>query len=170
MRNKLAYWVIFAATMAIYVTMLVWTLPGIAENAGGLVPFDMRPTGYTPDEARTFLDALNEDGRSLYLGPQHMLDLAYPILLAIVLAGAVAALIGNRKLRGVLYLAILLGMLADYSENTFVALMLEYPVPVTDKLAGLANKATVVKSTLTGFAMVVVFGALVLAAKRRWIR
>lgn len=170
MLNKLAYWAVFAAAMAIYVTMLTWTLPGIAENAGGLVPFDMRPLGYTPDEARSFIAALSEKGRELYLGPQQLLDLAYPVLLAIVLAGAVGALVDNWKLRGVLYLAILLGMLADYSENTFVALMLEYPGPVSDKLAGLASKATVVKSVLTGFAMVGVLGALILAAKRRWTR
>lgn len=170
MFGKLAYWAVFAATMAIYATMLIWTLPSIAENAGGLVPFDMRPTGYSPDEARIFLSALNETGRSLYLGTQHTLDLVYPMLLAIVLSGGVVALIANWKLRGVLYLAILLGMFADYTENTFVALMLEYPGPVPDKLAGFASMATVIKSALTGFAMVVLIGALALAAKKRWIR
>lgn len=170
MLAKIAYWVVFAATLAIYGTMLIWTLPDISADAAGLVPFDMRPFGYTLDEVRAFLAALGDKGRALYLGPQHLLDLAYPLGLAIVLAGAVGALIANWKLRGLVYLAILLGMLADYSENTFVTLMLEYPVAVPEKLATYASVSTVVKSMLTGLAMMAVLGALILAAARRWIR
>ncbi|MFT4959029.1 MAG: hypothetical protein ACI92Z_000101 [Paracoccaceae bacterium] len=168
MPRKIAYWVVFALTFAIYLTMLTWTLPDISADAAGLVPFDMRPFGYSPDEARAFLAALGDKGRALYLGPQNMLDLLYPFVLAITLAGAVAALIADWRLRGVLYTVILGGILADYVENTFVALMLEYTEPVPDKLARFASKATVIKSALTGFAMVGVLGGLILAGIKRW--
>ncbi|MBL4766770.1 MAG: hypothetical protein JKY94_03520 [Rhodobacteraceae bacterium] len=170
MSLKIAYWIVFAVTMAIYLTMLTWTLPAISADAAGLVPFDMRPFGYTPDEARSFLAALGDRGRALYLGPQHRLDLLYPVLLAIVLAGAVAGLIADRRLRVLLYLAILGGMFSDYTENTFVALMLKSTEPVPDRLALFANNATVIKSGLTGFAMIGVLGGLVLAGIRRWTR
>ncbi len=169
MPRKIAYWIVFAVTLAIYLTMLTWTLPGIRADAAGLVPFDMRPMGYSPDEARSFLAALGDKGRALYLGPQAQLDLLYPLVLAIVLAGAVSALIADWRLRGILYIFILGGMLADYTENTFVALMLEYTEPVPDRLASLASKATVVKSVSTGIAMVVVLGGLILAGIKRWV-
>ena len=168
MSRKVAYWVVFAGTLAVYFTMLTWTLPGISADAGGLIPFDMRPMGYTPDEARSFLAALGDKGRALYLGPQHLLDLLYPLLLCIVLAGAVSALITNWKLRGVLFAAILGGMLADYCENIFVAMMLNHPGVIPDHMATNANLATVLKSGLTGVAMVAVLGALILAAMKRW--
>ena len=168
--GKTAYWIVFAVTLAVYLTMLTWTLPGISADAAGLVPFDMRPMGYTPDEAREFLAALGDKGRDLYLGPQASLDLLYPLVLAIVLAGAVSVLIADWRLRGVLYIFILGGMLADYTENTFVALMLEYTEPVPDRLASLASKATVTKSVLTGLAMIAILGGLILAASRRWFR
>lgn len=168
MSRKIAYWFVFAVTLAIYLTMLTWTLPGISADAAGFVPFDMRPMGYSPDEARSFLAALDDKGRALYLGPQAQLDLVYPLVLAIVLAGAVSVLISDWRLRGVLYVLILGGMLADYTENTFVALMLEYTEPVPDRLASLASKATVVKSVLTGLAMIAVLVGLILAGKKRW--
>jgi hypothetical protein len=170
MPRRIAYWLVFVITLAIYGTMLIWTLPGISADAGGLVPFDMRPMGYSPDEARSFLSALGDKGRALYLGPQAQLDLVYPAVLAIVLAGAVSVLIADWRLRGVLYIFILGGMLADYTENTFVALMLEYTEPVPDRLAGLASKATVVKSVLTGLAMTAVLVGLIIAGKKRWIK
>lgn len=169
MPRKIAYWIVFAITLAIYLTMLTWTLPGISADAGGLVPFDMRPMGYSPDEARSFLAALGDKGRALYLGPQAKLDLLYPLVLAIVLAGAVSALIADWRLRGILYIFILAGMLADYTENAFVALMLEYTEPVPDRLASLASNATVVKSVMTGIAMVTVLGGLILAGIKRWV-
>jgi hypothetical protein len=168
MPRKIAYWFVFAVTLGIYLTMLTWTLPGISADAAGLVPFDMRPMGYTPDEARSFLAALGDKGRALYLGPQAQLDLVYPLFLAVVLAGAVSVLIADWRLRGVLYIFILGGMLADYTENTFVALMLEYTEPVPDRLASLACKATVVKSVLTGLAMIAVLLGLIRAGKNRW--
>lgn len=170
MPRKIAYWIVFAVTLGIYLTMLTWTLPGISADAAGLVPFDMRPMGYTLDEAREFLTALGDKGRDLYLGPQALLDLFYPLALAITLVGAVSVLITDWRLRGVLYIFILGGMLADYTENTFVALMLEYTEPVPDRLVSLASKATVVKSVLTGLVMIAVLGGLILAASRRWFR
>lgn len=170
MSRKIAYWIVFAAALAIYVTMVTWTLPGISADAQGLRPFDLRPLGYTPDEAREFLAVLGDKGRELYLGPQALLDLLYPLLLAIVLAGAVSALIADWRLRGVLFLFILVGMLADYTENSFVALMLEYTEPVPDKLASYASRATEIKSILTGLAMVGVLYGLIVAALRRWSR
>lgn len=52
---RVLFWTCFSAAMAIYITMIWWSLPLIAEAAGGLAPFDMRPLGYTLKDARAFL-------------------------------------------------------------------------------------------------------------------
>jgi len=167
MSLRAAYWLVFAITLVVYGTMVIWTLPGIAAAAGGLVAFDLRPTGYSPDEARTFLAALNDQGRALYLGPQRMLDLVYPALLAIVLGGATVTLVRNAPLRWALLVVILGGMAADYTENALVKSMLENSSPVSDASAMGAARATIVKSALTGLAMSAVCIALVIAFFRR---
>lgn len=162
-----AYWAGFVAAMGVYMAMVIWTLPAISAAAGGLAPFDLRPTGYSPQEARAFLAALSDEGRALYLGPQRLLDLFYPALLGVVLGGAVWALVRFALLRWVLLAAVLGGMLADYSENILVKGLLETPGPVTDNAVLAASRATITKSALTGLAMMAVLVALVLAFIRR---
>ena len=164
---RMLYWTAFAAALAVYATMLAWTLPGISASAGGLAPFDMRPGGYDGDAARGFLDALGREGRALYQGPQRMLDLFYPALLAIVLAGAVWALVQNRPLRALLLVVVPAGMGADYLENVRVAGLLAQSGAVTDEAVAAASRATQVKSALTGLAMVAVIAALAVAGVRR---
>ena len=41
------YWVVVAAMVTNYLTMVLWSLPLVSEMAGGGVPFDMRPGGYS---------------------------------------------------------------------------------------------------------------------------
>ena len=52
---RVLFWTCFAAAMAIYIAMILWSLPVITEAAGGLAPFDMRPFGYTLADAQAFL-------------------------------------------------------------------------------------------------------------------
>ncbi|MFC3117406.1 hypothetical protein [Jhaorihella thermophila] len=148
--------------------MVLWTLPAIAAEAGGLLPFDLRPTGYSAEEARTFLAALSDEGRAIYAGPQRALDGVYPALLAAVLAGAVKALFRRGPLRVVLMLAVLGGMLADYAENLRIAAMLAAGPEATDAMIEAASRATVTKSALTGAVMGLVLLALARRLRRKW--
>ncbi|TDK50604.1 hypothetical protein [Antarcticimicrobium luteum] len=167
-RARIAYWAVFMAALALYAAMVGGTLPAIARDAGGLTPFDMRPMGYTVAEARAFLAALGDEGRALYLGPQRWLDLAYPVLLAIVLIGAVRMLIRRFWLQLGLSLAALGGMAADYLENARVAAMLVAGGAVADELIGAASRATQLKAGLTSLVMLAVCVALARAAWKRW--
>lgn len=167
---RLAYWIIFACALGVYGTMLGWTLPAVSAGADGLVPFDMRPGGYTGEEARQFLAVLSDEGRKIYLGPQHKLDLVYPTLLAVVLIGAAWALVPARGLVAVLIAAALVGAGADYLENLRVAGLLTYEGEVTDSMVAAANQATLIKSGATTLAMCGVLVALISAGWRKWIR
>ena len=73
--TRRAVMALFAATIGLYLVMLLWSLPKIAAEAGGLTPFDMRPGGYSLAEARAFLAALSPEGTAFYLGVQHRLDM-----------------------------------------------------------------------------------------------
>ena len=160
-----AFWALFAVTMAIYALMVLWTLPGIAADAGSPA-FDMRPAGYSHAEAQAFLGGLTDSGRSIYEGPQRVLDLAYPALLALVLSwSAFWATHDRAPAIGLAICALaLLGMCADYAENAAVARMLTAGADgISEAQVGWAARFTLVKSGATTLAMV----ALLLMVVRR---
>lgn len=166
---KPGYWLILALALAVYAAMILWTLPEIATEAGGLAPFDLRPMGYGAEEARKFLNTLSAEGRETYLGPQRALDAVYPALLALVLVGAARGLVRRGAGRLLLLLMILGGMLADYAENMLVAGLLKAG-PVSDAAIAAASRATVAKSALTGLAMGWILLALARWLKHEWRR
>jgi hypothetical protein len=148
MRNLL-FWLLVAATGVIYAAMAVWSLPYIAREAGGLLPFDLRPLGYSVGEAKAFLGKLTTEGRTLYLNVQHRLDLAFPALLAATL-GWMAFCVpppGRRAVRWAVAAFAIAGMVADYAENASVAAMLALPADaVPDALIASASRWTLAKS------------------------
>ena len=161
-----AFWISFAASSVIYAIMVLWSLPRISAEANGLVPFDMRPTGYSLEEARSFLAALSKDGRIFYLTTQHRLDAVYPPLMAITLALGLWLLSPSFTLwvRLPLILVPILAMVSDLTENQLVSDMLNSPVDSLDsELIMTANTATLIKSALTTIA-----GSLLLALTAAW--
>jgi len=70
-------------SFALWAVMVFVTLAYLRRIAGGLEPFDLRPFGYTVEEARALLQALSEIGRAYYADVQLQLDTAYPALYAL---------------------------------------------------------------------------------------
>lgn len=166
----LAFWLLLAATLAVYLAMIAWTLPRIAAAAGGLAAFDLRPAGYSFEEARAFLVALPPADVAFYLAVQHRLDLVYPALLAVMLFWAIHAL--SPEAWGIwrwpLALLAVPGSLFDYLENASVAQMLKSgPDALTTAMVGRASTFTVLKSLFDTLAMTV---ALVLLLAWLWRR
>ena len=157
-------WLCFGAMLAVYAAMALVTLPRIAVEAQGLLPFDLRPLGYTYAEATAFLAALSPAGRDIYLTIQHRLDLAYPALLALTLAFAIL-LLGPRSWKRVRWIVALMpvpGAVFDYLENAEVAKMLRAaPEAVTPEIVEIANRWTLLKSGSTTIVMVIVLLLLV---------
>lgn len=169
---KRLFWPGFVVTLLVYGTMLAWSLPFIAAEANGIPPFDMRPTGYSFQEAREFLGTLSPEGRDFYLEVQHRLDLAYPALIAFTLFSAIVLLTPSRlgALRYPLALLPVAGSIFDYLENHSVAEMLAVGADgLTAELASRANIYTVLKSGLTTAAMLVTLTLLATYAARRWL-
>ncbi len=71
-----------AASGVFWAVLFFVTLAHLRALAGGGAPFDVRPFGYSFQEARTFLNAIGDAGRAYYLNPELILDSFYPPLYA----------------------------------------------------------------------------------------
>jgi hypothetical protein len=167
--RRAAFWTLFAVTMAIYLVMILWSLPKISAAAGGAAPFDIRPFGYGFDETKAFLGALSPEGTAFYLNVQHRLDVAYPALLAATLFFAIRALApGASPLPTLLALVALPGAVFDYLENASVTAMLNAGASgLTPELAARASLWTLLKSVFTTIAMLMLLAFVGMALWRR---
>ena len=155
-----------AVATAVYLAMVLGSLPRL-EALSGHTPFDMRPLGYSPDEARALLAALGEEGRAFSLRCQLALDTIYPALMALTLAGLFRLAGRGLALERAAAAGLAASWLAagfDYAENAGIALMLRHVNP-PEALMIAASHATVAKSLTTSAA---VFGLLALFLWRIW--
>lgn len=143
-------WISFGLALIIYAFMILNTLPSIATYADGAVAFDMRPGGYSFDEAQSFLVKLGENGRHYYLTRQLVLDIFYPVFLAMALFGFLKMLANSAK--GAWKNALIIGAYSsfvcaafDYAENILIANML-LSEEIHVSLVGTASWMTVGKS------------------------
>ncbi len=166
-RATVLFWAIFAVTMAVYLTMVLWSLPHLQQLAGGLMVFDLRPLGYSLPEARGVVAALGAEGANFYLNVQLWLDLAFPGLLAIVLVLAFRKL-AKGWLASVLSAGAILMAAFDYLENRGVAAMLRAGADaLTDEMVRSASRWTVMKSASSTVVFVALLLLLLLAGWRR---
>lgn len=167
MSRVIWFWLLFGAALALYLAIVLWSLPRISAEAGGLIPFDMKPGGYGLEEARAFLTALSAQGREWYLGTQHRLDLAYPGLLAACLALGFVILFRG-PLRWVLVIAALGVAGFDWMENLAVSGLLRAdPSAVTEAQVAAASRWSVLKSVTTTVAGVALLAGGIWALVRR---
>lgn len=121
----------------------------LIPGADGLTPFDARFFGYTAQEGQTYLAALTDDARQVYLNDVRVLDTAFPLSLTGLLAWLTL-----RYCRGrwrVLVILPLCYLAADLLENARVAGLLQGD-SATPQMILAASQATVAK-----------FGALMLS-------
>lgn len=143
----------FVATQAIYLVMVLVTLPRLAALAGGLHPFDLMPRGYDYSHAQDFLAAIGAGGRRYYLSRQIPLDLIYPAMFMITYSGIWLWLYEKSGLTSG-FTRVFAGLpviaaLADYLENTLiVAMLVKFPA-LSAALVDYASLATVTKSVAT---------------------
>ncbi len=163
------FWALFAVTLAVYAAMLLWTLPLISREAGGLRPFDLRPWGYSGEAAQAFLDALSAAGRATYLGTQAALDLVFPPLMAATAALAFSLILPRRPawLWAALIALPLVAMGFDWLENWRVRGLLLAEAPPDNAQVAAASRATVLKSAAYSLEYLALLAALAAAAWRK---
>ena len=164
------FWVLLGLTAIVYLVIVLWSLPIITRDAGGLTPFDLRPLGYDVDDAVAFLSALGETGLAQYQGAQRILDTIYPALMAATLVLAFARLFRWRTALAFGVVTVLAAVF-DYRENIAVADLLALGATgVDEKTVGTAALMTVLKTVFTSIAMLGLLVGLVQAGWRRWVR
>jgi hypothetical protein len=74
---------LLVASGLVWAVMFFGPLAHLSRLAEGVSPFDIRPMGYSYDEAYAFLNAIGERGRRYYAYRELFLDMFYPPLYAI---------------------------------------------------------------------------------------
>ena len=162
---------LFVLTMAIYLFMLLVTIPRVQSYAPDTALFDLSPAGYSHSQAMTLLESLGHDGRGAYLFPQLALDFVYPGLFGICFSLMLIWLYSTRIRSDskFLYLAILpvLGGLFDYVENILIIRMIATFPDVPKGLVSAASGSTLLKSTFSTASFLLLILGLALLLKRR---
>jgi hypothetical protein len=173
--GRILYGVLLGITLLVYAVMILWSLPTVAQAAGGLPPFDMRPGGYSLEDARLFLNQLSSEGAAFYQAVQLRLDAVYPPLISLTLFFSLASLLPNQLgvWRWVLPAPVLAITAFDYLENASIASMISAgPLGLTTEIVNAASRWTVLKSNLTTAAMtsviILVLIRLAIHGARRW--
>ena len=71
------------ASGLLWAVMFFGPLAHLSRVSGDMMPFDIRPWGYSYGEARAFLEAIGAEGRAYYASPELILDAFYPPLYAV---------------------------------------------------------------------------------------
>jgi hypothetical protein len=154
----------------IYALMIGVTLAHI-EVVSGQVPFDMRPLGYSPEDAAALLEGLGVAGRRYYLSRQIPLDTAYPAVLALFLVSLMRWFGQWMPTRHLIRIGITISIgaaLCDYGENLgIIAMVMRWP-DLSVPLVYASSVATVAKSILTTAAVMISILIGAMAARHRF--
>ena len=168
--KRLLFWTAIAIALGLYAVMLLWSLPKITADAGGLPAFDMRPGGYSFEEAKQFLALLSEEGNAFYRTVQQRLDIPFPFFQALASGWAIYLLAPAPwgKWRTVLGLSALPGMVLDYVENAHVAELLRAGAEgITPQMVASASFYSQMKAVFVTAGMLVLVSMIVLRVVRR---
>lgn len=169
MGARVGFWTTFGVTMALYAAIVGWSAPYISAQAGNAAIFDLRPMGYSFEEALTFLQTLTPDGASFYRSVQLRLDLLYPVFMAATICWALLWLMPPWKGRAVLLAAPILAMVFDYAENLFIYRMLIAGVDeLTPELVAQASLFSQLKAAFSTVSFSLLLVVIVLWGYRRF--
>ena len=165
---------LFALTMAVYLTMLLFTIPVVTAFAPEFPIFDLSPSGYSFSYASELLDELGNEGRSLYLYRQLPLDFIYPGLFAVTYSLLLVWLFRkyfniNSNIYYLGFVPILAGVF-DCLENIFIIKMITSFPDLQMNTVKVASALTILKSSFTMFFFVLLLMGFVLFIKQKFTR
>ena len=147
---KLVYWALPLATLVAFGALYGLFLPQLLAEAGGAIPFDLRPLGYSAVEAQIYLQSLSPQGSALYQGAFRLTDTIFPILFTLSLC------LPLRRRGEIWFMPALAYGLCDLAENLAVARLLQTGPDVAAQAVSLASGFSQAK-------VLAVIAALVLA-------
>ena len=165
--SGLLVYALLVASGLMWAVMFFGPLACLSRLAGGESPFDIRPMGYSYEEAYAFLNAIGEQGRLYYANRELLLDMFYPPLYAISRGLALWWLTMPGRLRdapvplswryALIAVPIIMASL-DLVENGCIARMLRtWPILSHDlvQVSSLATRMKMIVGVLTELLMAV---------------
>ncbi|WP_204113419.1 hypothetical protein [Shimia biformata] len=158
---------LIALTIVTSVTygVLIWLgTTGLVTKPEGMKPFDLRPMGYSFDEAQALLRGLDAEAIALYGGLLRRIDTAFPVLLALWLGamtwwGSVGL---NTWSRVILLVVPASYAIMDLAENALIGTMLRLgPDAITPDLVSRASSYTISKYVTVSVAFVVMIAMII---------
>ena len=168
--GKLVF-VLFFFTMAVYSTMLLYSIPIVTAFAPELPIFDLSPLGYSFKYANELLSTLGTEGRNLYLTIQLPLDFVYPGLFSLTYSLMLVWLFGktfngNSNVYYFLFVPFLAGIF-DYAENIFIIKMINSFPDLHVTTVKVASIFTLLKSSFTMLFFILLMLAFALLLKQK---
>ena len=162
---------LFVLTMAVYLTMLYYSIPAVSAFAPELPIFDLSPLGYSFNYAYELLDTLGAEGRKLYLSTQLPLDFIYPGLFSITYSLMLVWLFGktfngNSKVHYFALVPFLAGIF-DYVENVFIIKMISSFPDLQVTTVKAASTFTILKSSFTMLFFILLIAGFALLCKQK---
>lgn len=156
----------FLAAQAVYIYMILVSIPAVSSYAGGLQLLDVKPLGYDYAYVETLMDKLGPEGRLAYKTQQIPVDMVYPILfgiaLSLLMAYVLKRLIPEESPLFVICFLPFLAAALDYLENFGILKILnEFPSFSPDQVATL-SQLTVWKSVITTLVFLIIIPSVLM--------
>lgn len=164
---------LFVAAHSILLSMMLFTFPRINAKMQTQA-FDLKSFGYSSEEALEMIRNLDQATIDFYIFPQlFLLDLLYPMLLAMFLAACLVRLIRLTAIRSDYWLSHMfmlpfVAMLFDYLENISIYFMITGDGDPSNGLIQAASFFTRLKSgfTMISWVMILILFIIYLNNKR----
>lgn len=157
---------LFFLAHIVLLLMMLFTFPVINDKLGTLA-FDLKTFGYSYDEVVIMIQNLDDSTIDLYLFPQlFLLDVLYPVLLALFLSTLIVRLMNLIGLRSNfvysnLFLLPFIAMGIDYLENILIAMMITGTIEISESIVNLSSTFTQLKGLFTTISWLVILGLVV---------
>ncbi|NQY95468.1 MAG: hypothetical protein HRT43_14980 [Campylobacteraceae bacterium] len=164
---------LFALTMIVYLTMILYTIPSLSAFAPAFPVFDLSPSGYSFSYANELLQALGSEGRNMYLYTQLPLDFIYPGLFSITYSLLLVWLFrksfsDDSKIHYLFFVPLIAGVF-DYFENLFIIKMINSFPELQAGTVQIASIFTVLKSGFTVVFFTLLLMGFILFLKKRFV-
>ncbi len=167
--------VLFIITQAIYILMIMITIPHVMKYSDNMKLLDNLPTGYSPDYVFQLLNILWEEWRSEYLFKQIPIDMIYPWLFIISYSLLLFYLFKKsfkpNKIILILSLIPVFWGVFDYLENIWIIVMISMYPSFVSYIASITNFFSILKSLFTViFFILLITWVVILGVKKILIR
>jgi len=164
---------LFLLAHSVLLSMMLFTFPRINDKFGTQA-FDLKTFGYSHSEAAMMLRNLDQSTIDFYLFPQlFLLDILYPILLALFLSTVIIRLsilikISPNHIFSNLFILPFIAMFIDYLENIMISLMITNSTELSIVIIKASSILTQMKGAFTTLSWTIILVLFGIWLKKKW--